>query len=187
LQDRLTTELRLAGARTLDDANRVLWAFLPRFNARFAVPAAQPGSAYRPLPPELDPEGVFCFKYARVVGADNTVRLGGRRLQLLPGRDRRSFARAQVELHQRLDGSLAVFYRGACLATHAAPADAPLLRVHSGRPGTYTATRDAPPAPPAPATPPAAYVPPPTHPWKQKRFTEMRPPPRDPTTWRRGT
>ena len=38
LQDRLVTELRLAGATTIDDANRVLDDFLPRFNERFRVP-----------------------------------------------------------------------------------------------------------------------------------------------------
>ena len=38
-QDRLVTELRLAGATTMDDANRVLESFLPRFNGRFKVPA----------------------------------------------------------------------------------------------------------------------------------------------------
>ena len=38
LQDRLVTEMRLAGATTIDDANRVLNEFLPRFNERFRVP-----------------------------------------------------------------------------------------------------------------------------------------------------
>ena len=38
-QDRLVTELRLAGANTIGEANEVLQAFLPRFNARFAVAA----------------------------------------------------------------------------------------------------------------------------------------------------
>ena len=37
-QDRLVTELRLAGAITIDDTNRVLADFLPRFNQRFRVP-----------------------------------------------------------------------------------------------------------------------------------------------------
>ncbi len=39
LQDRLVTELRLARAATIDEANRVLADFLPRFNRRFRVPA----------------------------------------------------------------------------------------------------------------------------------------------------
>ena len=43
-QDRLVTELRLAGAITIDDANRVLEGFLPRFNGRFKVPCAGVGS-----------------------------------------------------------------------------------------------------------------------------------------------
>ena len=34
LQDRLVSELWLAGATTIDDANRVLQGFLPRFNSR---------------------------------------------------------------------------------------------------------------------------------------------------------
>ena len=34
-QDRLVTELRLAGAGTTGEANLVLEEFLPRFNARF--------------------------------------------------------------------------------------------------------------------------------------------------------
>jgi hypothetical protein len=43
---------RQDGARTLYEANRVLWAYLPRFNARFGVPPAEPDSASRPLPPD---------------------------------------------------------------------------------------------------------------------------------------
>jgi hypothetical protein len=42
-QDRLVKELRQAGAATLAEANQVLAAFLPKFNLRFMVPAAQPG------------------------------------------------------------------------------------------------------------------------------------------------
>jgi hypothetical protein len=38
LQDRLVTELRLAGANDREAANRVLRRFVPRFNRRFAVP-----------------------------------------------------------------------------------------------------------------------------------------------------
>ena len=37
-QDRLVTELRLAGASGIGEANRVLEQFLPRFNRRFRVP-----------------------------------------------------------------------------------------------------------------------------------------------------
>src|SRR5205085_1085596 len=47
LQDRLVVELRLSDAGTLEAANSVLWAYLPRFDARFGVPAAAAEVAYR--------------------------------------------------------------------------------------------------------------------------------------------
>jgi len=127
-QDRLVSELRLAGATTLEEANQVLWQFLPRFNARFAVPPAQPGSAYRPLEPGVCLEGVLCFKYRRTVAKDNTVRLGEHTLQLLPGPDRYSYARARVEVQERLDGRVVVAYQGNIIASKEAPPHPAVLR-----------------------------------------------------------
>jgi len=120
-QDRLVGELRLAGATTLGKANRVLWDFLPRFNARFAVPPSQADSAYRPPEPGLCLDGVLCFTYQRTVAKDNTVKLGEHTLQLLPGPNRASYARARVEVQERLDGSLVVAYQGRVLASRQAP------------------------------------------------------------------
>jgi transposase len=177
LQDRLVIELRLAGAATLEAADRALAAYLPRFNQRFRVPAAEDGSAYRPLAATMQPEMVFCFKYRRTVAPDNTVQLGAQRVQLLPGPTRRSWVRAPVDVHERLDGRLAVYHQGTLIATTAAPLEAPTLRAHAGRltgspaspPGPAAATRPAPrgqsaPATPTPATPrrPAA-----DHPWRE--------------------
>ncbi len=119
LQDRLPNELRLAGVRDRKGANAYLATFLPRFNARFAQPPADPTSAYRPWPAGLDPQTVCCFKYQRVVSNDNTVTCGPYRLQLLPGPGGRSYAKATVEVHERLDGSMAVFYQGQRLASQA--------------------------------------------------------------------
>jgi len=130
-QDRLTVELRLAGASTLEEANRVLWDFLPRYNQRFAVPAAQPGSAYHEPEEGFIPDEVFCFKYRRRVGSDNVVRFGEHRLQVIPTNGRLSYARARVEVHERLDGSLAIHYQRCCLATKPAPPEAPVLRVRN--------------------------------------------------------
>ena len=86
-QDRLVTELRLAGASGIGEANRVLERFLPRFNQRFGVPPQHPEPAFRPLDPELCLEQVLCFKHRRRVTRDNTVRFQLHTLQLLPGPD----------------------------------------------------------------------------------------------------
>jgi transposase len=132
LQERLLFELREAGAKTVEGANQVLAEFLPKFDKRFAVEPAQTGTAYRPLPLDLRAKEVFCFKYVRVVGADNTVKLGEHRLQIMASRERASYAKARVEVHERLDGSLAVYHEGKCLAVKEAPKEASALRARSG-------------------------------------------------------
>ena len=52
-QDRLITELRLAGAATIEQARAVLQQFLPRYNRRFRVPPQWPEAAFRPLQPDV--------------------------------------------------------------------------------------------------------------------------------------
>ena len=70
LQDRLVSEMRLAGATTAQQANNILWRLLPGFNRRFGVCAAQQGSAYRQLSADLSLDSVLCFKYLRTVAND---------------------------------------------------------------------------------------------------------------------
>jgi len=102
------SELRMAGVQTMDQANQVVADFLPRYNRRFMVPAAEPGSSYRPTHPGFIPQEVFCLKHRRTVGSDNVVRFKCRRLQIQPGKDRPGYARAKVTVHESFDGSLAL-------------------------------------------------------------------------------
>jgi hypothetical protein len=125
-QDRLVSELRLAGAKTIDEANSVLEAFLPRFNKRFGVPATRQEPSYRSVDPSLDIDGVLCFKERRRVARDNTVQYHGQSLQIFPGPDRKSYAKAHVEVQERLDGRLVVCYQGRVLN----PAKAPPLAIY---------------------------------------------------------
>ena len=111
-QDRLVTELRLAGASTIDQANDILREFLPRFNARFAIAAEQSERAYRLVPAELSLTETISLKHTRKVARDNTVRYRWRVLQLLPGMDRPSYAGLQVEVLERADGRLMINYHG---------------------------------------------------------------------------
>ena len=127
-QDRLVSELRLAGARTMEEANRVLADFLPQYNQKFAVKATEPEIAYRKPEEGFKAEEYFCFKYPRTVGADNVVRFGEARLQILANGDRLSYAHCKVEIHQRLEGSLAVYYQRHCLSTRPAPLEPAKLR-----------------------------------------------------------
>ena len=111
-QDRPVTELRLAGATTMEQANEVLQEFLPRFNARFSVAAEQPETAYRSVPEDLSLTGTICIHHTRKVARDNTVKYHWQVLQLLPGKDRPSYAGLQVDLLERADGELLIRYQG---------------------------------------------------------------------------
>jgi len=133
-QDRLVSELRLAGARTLEEADKVLKDYLPRHNRRFMVEATEAGTAYKPTPPGFVTEEVFCLKHRRTVGTDNVVRFKGARLQILPGTDRPSYARARVTVHEGFDGSLAVYYKDERLSTKPAPPESPQLRAEKTDP-----------------------------------------------------
>jgi transposase len=108
-QDRLGSELRLAQACTLEQANDVLAVFLADFNHRFAVPAAESTNDFRHLPHRFDLARCLSFRYQRVVAGDNTVSWAGEVFQLPPLPSRHSLAGKVVELSHQLDGSLRFF------------------------------------------------------------------------------
>ena len=116
LQSRLPPELRLAEIATVEAANRYLKEqFVPDYNARFAVPAAEEGSAFipyagRPL------DDILCIQESRQVGRDNCVNWNRLALQIPPQRHRHHYVRATVRVHQYPDGRLAIFDGPSCLA-----------------------------------------------------------------------
>jgi transposase len=117
LQNRLPQELRLAGITTPEAANRFLAGrFVADHNARFAVAAAEPGSAFVPYAGDL--AEVLCLQVERVVGNDNCVRYDGRCLQIPPHRHRHHFVKVKVRVHAYEDGRLAVFHGPRCLARY---------------------------------------------------------------------
>jgi len=162
-QDRLTSELRLANACTMDEAQEVLQRFLPRYNRRFVVPAAETETAYRPVDPTLDLATILCLKHMRTVGRDNVVQVKGRRLQILPSQGRTSYARTRVEVHERMNGTLAVYHQGRRLSATTAPLEAPALRVPANPPLAVDAPQDL----HAAESKPAVRKPASNHPWRR--------------------
>jgi transposase len=115
-QDRLVSELRLAQATTLAEANAVLDKFCVDYNQRFARPAAEAACDFRPLPRRFDLARCLALHYERVVNPDHTVTLGARSIVLPPLPGHRGYAGETVELAHQLDGHLRV-YRGDTLLT----------------------------------------------------------------------
>ncbi len=107
-QDRLRSELRLAGAADRATANQVLRRFLPDYNRRFGRAPAQAEKAWRAAPRDLD--RLCCFLHERIVSNDNVVQWDGRRFQIPPQPRRFSFAGARVQLVQDLAGRIAVYH-----------------------------------------------------------------------------
>lgn len=109
-QGRLPQELRRAGVRTLAQANRYIrQRFLPWHNRHWTEPAAERGHAFVPCGP-VDLDAILCVQHERVVAADNTVSVGGLRLQIAPQSLRWSFAKCRVKVCEQLDGSWTVRY-----------------------------------------------------------------------------
>src|SRR5579864_8653910 len=108
LQDRLTSELRLAQAANLHSANAVLRKFLVDYNRRFAKRPREMETAWRPTPESLD--RICCFVHERTVSNDNVVQWEGRRFQIPQQTRRFSFAGAKVQIYQALDGRLSFYY-----------------------------------------------------------------------------
>jgi hypothetical protein len=108
LQDRLTSELRLAQADDIDSANAVLRKFITDYNRRFARQPREKQPAWRTAPESL--ERICCFMHERIISNDNVVQWEGRRFQIPRQARRFSFAGAKVQIYQALNGRLSFYY-----------------------------------------------------------------------------
>jgi hypothetical protein len=175
LQDRLVSELRLRGIRTVEAAQAYLPAFIADFNRRFGKPPAQRQPVWRRPPRDL-PLILGC-RYRRVVARDNTVRLGPRVVQL---RGRRSYAGLTVEVRELLDGRLVVLHDDVLRGEAPSPGPAFILKPRRApsqdrRPPRALAARPLPQRLPrlAPNTH-TGRRPLPTHPWVRALDRDIR-------------
>jgi hypothetical protein len=107
-QGRLPQELRLAGIVTVEEANRFLRErYIAEFNTKFAVKAAERGTAFRPCS-RKDLDCVFSIQTERVVAKDNTVAIRDQWWQLDKTRWKHSLAGQTVVIHQHLDGRVSI-------------------------------------------------------------------------------
>jgi transposase len=107
-QGRLPQELRLAGIRTVEAANAFLTStWVPFHNRTWTVPPAGEGTAFVPYTGgQLD--RICALQHDRVVGNDNCVAFGRRRLQIPRAAWRYSFAKCRVKVYEHLDGTSSI-------------------------------------------------------------------------------
>lgn len=119
-QDRLPKELAAAGIADMAAANRyIAEVYLPAFNAEFAVPAREEGTAFVPwIGGSID--DILCEHHQRSVAADNCVRFEGLSLQIPADRYRCNYVKAKVRVHKYASGTMAIFHGPRKLADYAA-------------------------------------------------------------------
>lgn len=110
LQDRLVKEMRLKGVKTLEEANRFLEEYLPKFNAKFAVEARVAGDVHRSIDKAVKIDEILSVQVEHVLRNDRTV-LHDRKLYQVLSKTR---AR-RVVVFEYLNGQMAVKYDGSRL------------------------------------------------------------------------
>jgi len=109
-QGRLPQEMALAGITTMSQANDYLSkVYLPAFNAEFAQPAMEDGSAFVPwIGGSLD--DILCEHHERTVRSDNCVHFDGLILQIPANQHRCHFVKVKVQVNRYANGALAIFH-----------------------------------------------------------------------------
>ena len=116
-QDRLVKGLRVAGAKTLAQANSYLETeYLPWWNRTLTVVPASVDDAHRPLGKAHSLPASLSYVEPRHVSNDYTIRFGGKIWQIARSDIRAGLRGAVVRVEIRLDGSLAVRFRNRYLS-----------------------------------------------------------------------
>lgn len=111
LQGRLPQELRLAGVKTIQEANKYIRKkILPKYRKKFAVKAEVDGTAFVPVSDSIDLDKVFSIQNERTVANDNTVSYRNMKLQIEENKLRISFAKCRVTIYEHLDGTISIGY-----------------------------------------------------------------------------
>jgi len=112
-QDRLVKGLRKAGASTLEAANEYLErVYLPMWNERFTVEAANRSDAHRQLLKQQELAAMLSHVEERVISNDYTFQFGPEHYQIQKRSIVPRMRGAQLRVEVRLDGTLAARWEG---------------------------------------------------------------------------
>lgn len=107
-QDRLVKEMRLAGIKRIEEANRFLDKYLPKFNKRFAVPARSDTDLHGKMPSRETLDGILCIKEEKPLRNDSTIRYKKKAYLITNRISRRVNA---VILEERLNGKIYIRHK----------------------------------------------------------------------------
>ena len=111
-QDRVVKEMRLAGIKTKEEANRFLEIYLPKYNRRFSVNAREQANVHRPALGDQELRRILSIQEKRVVRNDATIRYGTKLYQILNA----AKSLKEVVVQERMDGKIYVVHEAMDLA-----------------------------------------------------------------------
>ena len=85
--------------------------FIPKWNKKFAREPKDKTLAYRPIPKDINLNDILCIKEKRTVYPDNTISYKNTKYQILPDPYRASYAKAEVEVFEHLNGKISIVYK----------------------------------------------------------------------------
>jgi hypothetical protein len=149
-QDRLVSELRLAGITTINEANEYLAGYMKRHNTKYAldVPVdrrGEPMSVFRPLGDQADLNRILAVVEQRKVLNGNLISFKGKQYYIVKDDSSRLLlpVNTPVETVKTLDGQLlikyddiyykAIYFADGRLTAHTPPATHPWRRAPYGR------------------------------------------------------
>lgn len=77
LHDRLRTEFRRHNITTIEEANKFLITYIPKFNKKFAIEPKNKKSSFMELPKYINLDYLLSVKYTRTVDVSNCISISG--------------------------------------------------------------------------------------------------------------
>lgn len=77
LHDRLRTEFRRLNITTIDEANKFLKKYIPKFNKKFGIESKNKKSSFMELPEYINLDYLLSVKYTRTVDVSNCISISG--------------------------------------------------------------------------------------------------------------
>ncbi len=110
LQDRLLKEMRLAGISTINDANKFLEHYIPKFNAQFAVIPHGNTNLHRKINKQLKEKlsQIFSRQSQRKINNDYTVMFETKYFQLTKEQPTTVYKKDAVIIEEHLNGSIKI-------------------------------------------------------------------------------
>jgi len=151
-QDRLIKEMRLAGIKTKDEANKFLEWYLPKHNKKFSISPAKKANLHRKSPGKKELKKILCIQTRRHLGNDAVIQHNSKFYQVedIPWRRIK-----RVIVEDRFDGSMHVRNNGSYFKYREIAAKL-IRRSKTGKKGIRR--------------PRKVYIPPSDHPWKRFRI-----------------